>query len=164
MSRKIPIFAAAMEKKGTNNIKIKNKRATFEYFLVETLTAGIVLTGTEIKSIRGGKASLADSYCSFKGNELFVIGMHIAEYAQGTYNNHDPKRDRKLLLNARELRKLSNKVKEKGFTIVPVTLFINEKGLAKLDIALARGKHYYDKRETLKDKDSKRELERMDRY
>ena len=99
-------FAAAMAKKETNNIKIKNKRATFEYFLVETLTAGIVLTGTEIKSIRGGKASLADSYCSFKGNELFVIGMHIAEYAQGTYNNHDPKRDRKLLLNARELRKL----------------------------------------------------------
>ena len=131
---------------------------------VETLTAGIVLTGTEIKSVRGGKASLADSYCSFKGNELFVIGMHIAEYAQGTYNNHDPKRDRKLLLNARELRKLKNKVQEKGFTIVPVTLFINENGLAKLDIALARGKHYYDKRETLKTKDSKRELERMERY
>ncbi|MBO6024502.1 MAG: SsrA-binding protein SmpB [Bacteroidales bacterium] len=154
-----------MDKKTANsNIKIKNKRATFEYFLVETFTAGIVLTGTEIKSIRGGKASLADSYCSFKGNELFVIGMHIAEYAQGTYNNHDPKRDRKLLLNARELRKLKNKVQEKGFTIVPVTLFINENGLAKLDIALARGKHYYDKRESLKTKDSKRELERMDRY
>ena len=147
-----------MDKKSTNsNIKIKNKRATFEYFLVETLTAGIVLTGTEIKSIRGGKASLADSYCSFKGNELFVIGMHIAEYAQGTYNN-------KLLLNARELRKLKNKVQEKGFTIVPVVLFINENGLAKLDIALARGKHYYDKRESLKTKDSKRELERMERY
>ena len=140
-----------MDKKNTNNIKIKNKRASFEYFLVETLTAGIVLTGTEIKSIRGGKASLADSYCSFKGNELFVIGN----------NNHDPKRDRKLLLNARELRKLKNKVQEKGFTIVPVTLFINENGLAKLDIALARGKHYYDKRESLKTKDSKRELERM---
>ena len=137
-----------MDKKSTNsNIKIKNKRATFEYFLVETLTAGIVLTGTEIKSIRGGKASLADSYCSFKGNELFVIGMHIAEYAQGTYNNHDPKRDRKLLLNAR-----------------PVVLFINDNGLAKLDIALARGKHFYDKRESLKTKDSKRELERMERY
>ncbi len=153
-----------MEKKNTNNIKIKNKRATFEYFLVETLTAGIVLTGTEIKSIRNGKATLADSYCSFKGNELFVIGMHISEYAQGTYNNHDPKRDRKLLLTDRELRKLKNKVQEKGFTIVPVTLFINDKGLAKLDIALARGKHYYDKRESLKTKDSKRELERMDRY
>ena len=158
-------FAAVMEKKNnTNNIKIKNKRASFEYFLVETLTAGIVLTGTEIKSIREGKASLADSYCSFKDNELFVIGMHIAEYAQGTYNNHDPKRDRKLLLTARELRKLKNKVQEKGFTIIPVTLFINDNGLAKLDIALARGKHYYDKRESLKYKDSKRELERMDRY
>jgi SsrA-binding protein len=163
MSQKLCTFAAAMDKRSTNNIKIKNKRASFEYFLVETLTAGIVLTGTEIKSIRAGKASLADSYCNFKDNELFVIGMHIAEYAQGTYNNHDPKRDRKLLLNARELRKLKNKVKEKGFTIVPVTLFINENGLAKLDIALARGKHYYDKRETLKTKDSKRELERLTR-
>ena len=108
-----------MDKRGTNNIKIRNKRATFEYFLVETLTAGIVLTGTEIKSIRGGKASLADSYCSFKGNELFVIGMHIAEYAQGTYNNHDPKRDRKLLLTARELRKLKNKVQEKASPSCP---------------------------------------------
>ena len=153
-------FAAAMEKKSNNNIKIKNKRASFEYFLVETLTAGSVLTGTEIKSIREGKASLADAYCSFKDNELFVIGMHISEYAQGTYNNHNPKRDRKLLLNARELRKLNNKVKEKGFTIIPVTLFINENGLAKLDIALARGKHFYDKRESLKKKDSKRDLER----
>ena len=142
-------------------VNIKNKRASFDYEFIDTFTAGIVLTGTEIKSIRAGKASLADSYCSFKGNELFVIGMHIAEYAQGTYNNHDPKRDRKLLLNARELRKMKNKVKEKGFTIVPVTLFINENGLAKLDIALARGKHYYDKRETLKNKDTKRELERM---
>ena len=129
-------------KKNTGNgITIKNKRASFEYYLVETLTAGIVLTGTEIKSIRGGKASLADSYCTFKEDELFVIGMHIAEYAQGTYNNHEPKRDRKLLLNARELRKWKNKVREKGFTIVPVVLYINDKGLAKLDIALARGKH-----------------------
>ncbi len=128
------------------------------------MTAGIVLTGTEIKSIREGKASLIDSYCAFKGDELFVVGMHIAEYAQGTYNNHNPKRDRKLLLNARELRKLKNKVQEKGLTIIPVTLFINEKGLAKMDIALAKGKHYYDKRESLKTKDSKRELERMDRY
>ena len=156
-------FAAIMEKRN-NNIKIKNKRATFEYFLEETLTAGIALTGTEIKSIRTGKASLADSYCSFKGNELFVIGMHIAEYEMGTYNNHDPKRDRKLLLTQRELRKWKNKVNEKGFTIIPVTLFINNKGLAKLDIALARGKHFFDKRETLKTKDSKREMERLERY
>lgn len=150
-----------MEKKGNNNITIKNKRAEHEYFLMEQLTAGIVLTGTEIKSIRNGKASLADSYCSFKGDELFVIGMHIAEYDKGTYNNHDPKRDRKLLLTARELRKLKNKVQEKGLTIVPVVLYINEKGLAKLDIALARGKHYYDKRESLKTKDSKRDVEKQ---
>lgn len=143
-----------------NNIKIKNKRASFEYFVLEQLTAGIVLTGTEIKSIREGKASLAESYCTFKNDELFVVGMHIAEYALGTYNNHEPKRDRKLLLTARELRKLKNKVQEKGLTIVPLTLFINDKGLAKLDIALARGKHYYDKRDTLKDRDTRREIEK----
>lgn len=150
-----------MEKKNNNNITIKNKRAEHEYFLMERLTAGIVLTGTEIKSIRNGKASLADSYCSFKDDELFVIGMHIAEYDKGTYNNHDPKRDRKLLLTARELRKLKNKVQEKGLTIIPVVLYINEKGLAKVDIALARGKHYYDKRESLKTKDSKRDIEKQ---
>ena len=143
-----------------NNIKIKNKRASFEYFVLEQLTAGIVLTGTEIKSIREGKASLAESYCTFKNDELYVVGMHIAEYAQGTYNNHEPKRDRKLLLTARELRKLKTKVQEKGLTIVPLTLFINDKGLAKLDIALARGKHYYDKRDSLKDRDTKREIDK----
>ena len=150
-----------MEKKNNNNIIIKNKRAGHEYFLMEQLTAGIVLTGTEIKSIRNGKASLADSYCTFKEQELFVVGMHIAEYDKGTYNNHDPTRDRKLLLTARELRKLKTKVQEKGLTIIPVVLYINEKGLAKLDIALARGKHYYDKRETLKTKDSKRDIEKQ---
>ena len=143
-----------------NNIKIRNKRASFEYFVIEQLTAGIVLTGTEIKSIREGKASLAESYCTFKNDEMFVVGMHIAEYAMGTYNNHEPKRDRKLLLTARELRKLKAKVQEKGLTIVPLTLFINEKGLAKLDIALARGKHYYDKRDSLKDRDTKREIDK----
>ena len=150
-----------MEKKNNNVINIKNKRAEHEYFLMDTLTAGLVLTGTEIKSIRNGKAGLADSYCMFKDDELFVIGMHIAEYDKGAYNNHDPKRDRKLLLTARELRKLKNKVQEKGLTIVPVLLYINEKGLAKLDIALARGKHYYDKRESLKTKDSKRDIEKQ---
>lgn len=150
-----------MEKKSNNSINIKNKRAEHEYFLMDTLTAGIVLTGTEIKSIRNGKASLADSYCTFKDDELYVVGMHIAEYDKGTYNNHDPKRDRKLLLNARELRKLKIKVQEKGLTIIPTVLFINENGLAKLDIALARGKHYYDKRETLKTKDSKRDIEKQ---
>ena len=150
-----------MEKKNNNAINIKNKRAEHEYFLMDRLTAGIALTGTEIKSIRNGKANLAESYCTFKGDELFVVGMHIAEYDKGTYNNHDPKRDRKLLLTARELRKFKTKVQEKGFTIIPVLLFINEKGLAKLDIALARGKHYYDKRETLKSKDSKRDVEKQ---
>lgn len=144
-----------------NNIRIRNKRAGFEYFIIESLTAGIVLTGTEIKSIRDGKASLAESYCTFKNDELYVVGMHVAEYAMGTYNNHEPKRDRKLLLTARELRKLKTKVQEKGLTIVPITLFINEKGRAKLDIALARGKHYYDKRDSLKDRDTKRELDKV---
>lgn len=143
-----------------NNIRIKNKRVSWEYHLIEKIVAGIVLTGTEIKSIREGKASLADSFCYFENGELFVRGMHIAEYTYGTYNNHLAKRDRKLLLTARELRKLHVKVKEKGLTIVPVTLFINDRGLAKLEIALARGKHFYDKRENLKERDSKREIER----
>ena len=144
-----------------SGIKIKNKRASWEYHLIDKVVAGIVLTGTEIKSIRNGKASLADSYCYFEGHELFVRGMHIAEYTFASYNNHLAKRDRKLLLNARELRKLHTKVKEKSMTIVPVTLFINEKGLAKLEIAIAKGKHHYDKRDSLKEKDSKRDLDRL---
>lgn len=142
-------------------INIKNKRARYEYFLEEKLIAGIQLTGTEIKSIRYGKASLQESYCVFIGDELFVRNMHIAEYELGTYNNHEPKRDRKLLLNKRELRKLKSKVNEKGYTIVSVSLFINEKGLAKLEIALAKGKHTYDKRASLKEKDIKRDLDRI---
>ena len=141
-------------------ISIKNKRASHEYLLIQDFTAGIQLSGTEIKSIREGKASIADAYCTFRGNELFVINMHIAEYVYGTYNNHEPKRDRKLLLTKRELHKLQTKVNEKGFTIIPTLLFINEKGLAKLMISLARGKHHYDKRETLKQHDIKREMER----
>ncbi len=144
----------------TNNIKIKNKRASHEYFFLEKYIAGIVLTGTEIKSIRSGKASLVDSYCIFEGDELFIVGMHIAEYSYGTYNNHFPKRVRKLLLTARELKKLKNKIKDKGLTIIPTLLFINDRGLAKLEIALAKGKHFYDKREDLKKKDSQREIER----
>lgn len=143
-----------------NKIRIKNKRASHEYFFLEKYTAGIVLTGTEIKSIRSGKASLADAYCVFEENELFVVGMHIAEYSYGTYNNHFPKRVRKLLLTARELKKLKNKVKDKGLTIIPITLFINDRGLAKLEIALAKGKHFYDKREDLKKRDSQREIDR----
>lgn len=144
----------------SSTVKIKNKRVSWEFFLIEKLVAGIVLTGTEIKSIREGKANLSDSFCLFDGGELFVRGMHIAEYSYGTYNNHVTKRDRKLLITARELKKLHIKVKEKGMTIVPVMLFINEKGLAKLEIALARGKHFYDKRDSLKEKDTKREIDR----
>ena len=144
-----------------NGIKIKNKRVSWEYHLIDKVVAGIVLTGTEIKSIRNGKASLADSYCYFEGHELFVRGMHIAEYSFASYNNHLAKRDRKLLLNARELRKLHTKVIEKSMTIIPITLFINEKGLAKLEIAVAKGKHHYDKRNSLKEKDSKRDLDRL---
>jgi SsrA-binding protein len=143
-----------------NSISIRNKKAGHEYFLLQELTAGIQLSGTEIKSIRDGKANIVDAYCTFRGDELFVINMHISEYTFGTYNNHEPKRDRKLLLTRRELKKLQIKVKERGFTIIPTLLFINEKGLAKLTIALARGKHHYDKRETLKQKDHQREMER----
>jgi SsrA-binding protein len=142
------------------NVQIKNRRASFEYYIVEEFTAGIMLTGTEIKSIREGKASIADAFGLFREGELFVINMHIAEYTYGTYANHEPKRDRKLLMNKRELKKLNTKVKEKGFTIVPTLLFINEKGLAKLTIGLARGKHAYDKRETIKARDNKRELDK----
>ena len=142
------------------SVNIRNKRASHEYFLIQEFTAGILLTGTEIKSIRDGTASIADGYCTFTGTELFVRNMHIAEYTMGTHYNHEPKRDRKLLLTKRELKKLAVKVKERGFTIIPVLLFINENGLAKLTIALARGKHAYDKRETLKQKDHQREMER----
>ncbi|HPG33998.1 MAG: SsrA-binding protein SmpB [Lentimicrobiaceae bacterium] len=141
-------------------IAIKNKKAGFEYFLTEEFTAGIVLTGTEIKSVREGKANLTDSYCAFEKNELFVKNMHISEYKFGTYANHEPKRDRKLLLTRRELRKIITKTSEKGLTIIPTLLFIDEKGLAKMKIAIAKGKKLYDKRETLKTKDTRREIER----
>ncbi|MDD3788156.1 MAG: SsrA-binding protein [Petrimonas sp.] len=142
-------------------INIKNKRATFDYELVETFTAGIVLTRTEIKSIRSGKASLVDTYCFFERGEMWVRNMHIAEYFYGTYNNHETRRDRKLLLNRNELRKLTRMTKETGFTIIPTRLFINEKGLAKLVIAVAKGKKQYDKRQSLKEKEDKRAMDRM---
>jgi SsrA-binding protein len=142
-------------------INIKNKKAWHDYEMIERFTAGMQLTGTEIKSVRAGKASLVDSYCYFKEGELYVKGMHIAEYDFGNIYNHDPKRDRKLLLNRRELRKLAKNVKEKGLTIMALRIFIAENGYAKLEIALAKGKKEYDKREDLKQKDSKRELERM---
>ncbi len=144
-----------------NPINIKNKRAAFDYELLDTYTAGIVLTGTEIKSIRLGKASLVDTYCLFEKGELWVRNMHIAEYFYGTYNNHAARRDRKLLLNRNELRKLTRATKETGFTIVPTRLFINDKGLAKLVIAVAKGKKQYDKRQSLKEKEDKRSMDRM---
>ncbi|TVR40148.1 MAG: SsrA-binding protein SmpB [Bacteroidia bacterium] len=143
-----------------SKVEIKNKKAGFEYFLLEEYTAGIVLTGTEIKSIRSGKASLNEAYCAFSDHELFVRNMHIAPYSHGTYNNHEPKRERKLLLTSRELKKLKSRIEEKGLTLVPVLLYINEKGFAKLDIALAKGKKMHDKRETLKNKDIQREIDR----
>ena len=145
------------------NINIKNRRASFDYIVNETFTAGIVLTGTEIKSIRQSKASLVDTYCTFINEELWVKNMHVAEYFYGSYNNHVARRDRKLLLERKELRKLKETVKNPGFTIVPMRLFINEKGLAKLVIALARGKHEYDKRESIKERDDKREMDRIRR-
>ena len=149
--------------KRVSNINIKNKRASFDYIFTEIYTAGIVLTGTEIKSIRLSKVSLVDTYCTFINNELWVKNMHIAEYFYGSYNNHVARRDRKLLLDRKELRKLRQAVKNPGFTIVPTRLFINEKGLAKLVIALARGKHEYDKRESIKERDDKREMDRIRR-
>ena len=145
-----------------NKINIKNKKASFEYFFIEVFTAGIVITGSEIKSIREGKAQIGDAFCVFEGNELYVRNMHIAEFFFATYNNHAPKRDRKLLLNRKELNKLFVKSKEKGLTIIPIRLFLTDKGLAKIDIALAKGKKLYDKREDIKQKDIRRDMERVE--
>lgn len=147
-----------MEEK--NIIEIKNKCAEHEYFLLDEFNAGLVLTGTEIKSIRDGKANLSDAYCAFIGNELWVKEMHISEYRFGSYLNHVAKRDRKLLLNRKELRKLQNKIKERGFTIIPTMLYVNPKGLAKIQIYLARGKKFFDKRESIKEKDTRRDMAR----
>lgn len=143
------------------NIKIKNKRARFEYEILDKYVAGIVLRGTEIKAIREGKASIAESFCEFSNGELFVINMTIQEYSHATHFNHVPKSERKLLLNRSELKKLEKDVKNSGLTIIPLLLFTNEKGFAKLEIALCRGKKLYDKRETIKDRDSKRNLSRI---
>lgn len=144
----------------SSNILIKNKRATFDYEIIERYTAGLQLFGTEIKSIRDGKAALTDTYCTFINNELWVRNMHIATYFFGTYNNHDVRRDRKLLLNKKELNKLLRGTRETGLTIIPVRMFINDKGLAKLEIGLAKGKKNYDKRQSIKEKDAKREMDR----
>ena len=147
-----------MELKKT--VEIFNKKAKFEYHFLLTLEAGLVLQGTEIKSIRASKVNMSDAYCVIKSGELYVNNLHISEYKYGTYNNHEPKRPRKLLVKKIELRKLHNKVKEQGLTIVPYRLFITDRGFAKLEIALAKGKKSYDKRESLKERDSKRQLDR----
>jgi SsrA-binding protein len=141
-------------------VVIRNKRASFDFNLLDKYVAGIQLTGTEIKSIKQGKASLSDSFCLFRGDELWIKNMHITEYEKGTYANHEPLRLRKLLLRKSELNKLQKKIKEKGLTIIPVSVFISERGFAKLEIALAKGKKTHDKRESIKAKDSKRELDR----
>lgn len=141
-------------------VQIKNKKAAFEYFFIEELTAGIVLTGTEIKSIRLGKASLVDTYCTIINGELWVKGMNISTYFYGSYNNHSTKRDRKLLLTKREIQRLASATKQTGYTIVPTLVFIDSNGRAKMDIALCKGKKLFDKRQTLKEKEDKREMER----
>ena len=147
--------------KAKSSVEIKNRRASFDYEFIETFQAGIVLTGTEIKSIRAGKASLVDTFCYFNGNELYVKNMHIAEYWWGSWGKHDPRRDRKLLLSRKELNKLQRAVKETGLTIVGVKLYIADNGYAKILIALARGKKEYDKRASIKEKDLRREMDRM---
>ena len=142
-------------------VNIKNRRATFDYAIGDTYTAGLVLTGTEIKSIRQGKASLADTFCYVVNGEVWVKNMYIAEYFYGTYNNHTERRDRKLLLQKKELRKLERLTRDTGKTIIPLRMFINERGLAKMEIALCQGKHTYDKRQSLREQDDKRELQRV---
>lgn len=142
-------------------INIKNKRATFDYAIGETFTAGLVLTGTEIKSIRMGKASLVDTFCYVVNGEVWIKNMYVAEYFYGTYNNHVARRDRKLLLNRKEIRRLEKTGKEAGFTIVPIRLFINDRGLAKLVIGIGRGKKEYDKRQSIKEREDRRSMARM---
>ena len=141
-------------------IQIRNKKASFEYFFVETYTAGIVLTGTEIKSIRLGKASLVDTYCTIINGEMWVKGMSVSPYFYGSYNNHEMKRDRKLLLTRREISRLASATKQTGYTIVPLLVFLDEHGRAKMDIALCKGKKAFDKRQTLKEKEDRREMDR----
>lgn len=143
------------------DINIKNKRATFDYAISDTFTAGIVLTGTEIKSIRLGKASLVDTFCYVNNGEVWIKNMYIAEYFYGTYNNHESRRDRKLLLNKKEIAKLEKTGKEAGFTIVPMRLFINDRGLAKIVIGIGRGKKEYDKRQSIKEREDRRSIARQ---
>lgn len=149
-----------MNKKFAKKISIKNRKASFEYSFLDTFTAGMVLKGTEIKSIRMGKVSIAEAYCFINDGELFVKNLNIGTYDNGTYNNHEPLRERKLLLTKREIRKLDNQLKDKGLTVIPTSLFISDNGLAKMGIALAKGKKLYDKREAIKERDVSRELQR----
>ncbi|MDE6329393.1 MAG: SsrA-binding protein SmpB [Muribaculaceae bacterium] len=144
-----------------SQVNIKNKRAHFDYEISDTYTAGMVLTGTEIKSIRESRASLSDSYCIVENGEVWIKGMHIAEYFYGTYNNHATRRDRKLLLNRKEIAKIAKAADDPGFTIVPIRLFISERGFAKLVIGIGRGKKQYDKRQSIKERDDKRMLDRL---
>lgn len=150
-----------MSKRFSNDINIRNKQASFEFELMDKYVAGVVLKGTEIKSIREGKVNLQEGYCYFNNGELFVKGINISPYAQGTHYNHEAKRERKLLLKRTELKKLETKVEEKGLTLIPVRLFINDRGYAKIEIALARGKKLHDKRESIKERDVKRELSKL---
>ncbi len=152
----------AKQSRFAGKINIRNRRASYEYEFIDTYIAGIVLSGTEIKSIREGKVSLGEGYCYFNGDELFIKGMHISPYKQGSHYNHEPTRERKLLLHKRELRKLKQRAAEKGLTIIPVRIFINDRGFAKLEIALARGKKLHDKRQSLKEKDLQREMKQPD--
>jgi SsrA-binding protein len=142
-------------------LEISNKKAYHDYFIESSVVAGMVLHGTEIKSLREGQAGFVDSYCTFHQGELFIRNLHIAEYSMGTINNHDPVRERKLLLQKQELRRMEAKIKEKGYSIIPLRIFFTEKGIAKIEIGLARGKKQYDKRETLKQKDTDRMLKRQ---
>lgn len=146
--------------KPNNQINIKNKKAGFEYQFLDTYVAGVVLTGTEIKSIRLNNVSMGDSYCYFMDGELFIKGLHISKYSHGTYLNHEPMRERKLLLKKKELRKIEDKLDNQGITLIPIRLFVTERGWAKIEIAIAKGKKLHDKREDLKEKDVKRELDR----
>ncbi len=149
-----------MTAKLLNNVNIENRRAKFDYQFLEKLVAGMVLTGTEVKSIREGKAALSDSYCYFRNGELYIKNMHIAEYSEGTHYNHEPNRERKLLLSKAELNKLQKKLKDQGLTVIPIRLFISQSGYAKLEIALAKGKKEFDKRESIKKRDTEREINR----
>ncbi len=149
-----------LKDKIVKNLSIRNRRASFEYSFLDKFTAGMRLTGTEIKSIRLGKVNLDDAYCLLLNGEMFVRNLHVNEYAQGTRFNHDPKADRKLLLNKRELRKVENELKNQGLTIIPIHIFINDRGYAKMEVAIAKGKKLHDKRESIKERDVQREMDR----